>query len=307
MSVHPVPREWAEGDAPPALRLAGVTKRYPGFALRDVDLELPPGRIMGLVGPNGAGKSTLIKIVLNLVRPDAGRVTVFGLDHREREPAVKSLVGYVPEENRLYEDLSGAWLARFVSRYYPAWDDRLFARLTAGFKVPVEKKVRELSKGNRMKLSVALALAHRPRLVLLDEPTSGVDPVTRHELMEELLEVIMDEERAVLFSSHITEDIEKVADTVTFLVDGRIALTGEKDAVTESWKRLAFRPADAAGAEAARGLFPYVVIRDGEVTAVTGSFTPEVLAAARELAAGPVRVQPMGLEEILLTLVREGE
>ena len=286
----------------PLIRLTGVNKAYPGFQLQDINLELPPGCILGFAGPNGAGKTTTIRIITNLIRPDGGRVEVLGRTWGRDEVAIKACLGYVPENSQLYEEATGYWLGSFLRRYYSTWDDTFFHALLAKFQVPGNKTVKQLSKGNRTKLAVALALAHRPEVLILDEPTSGVDPVVRHTVLQELLEVIQDETRGVFFSSHIVEDIEKVADLVTYIVGGRVALAGDKETLLEQWQEFTFRLKDAGQLRQVQRLVPYVKERGLEVTAVTGAYNPRLLQELQALAAGEVTRRPLGLEEIMLIL-----
>lgn len=285
-----------------ALRLANVSKSYAGFQLQDICMELPAGCILGFVGPNGAGKTTTIRIVTHLARPDCGLVEVLGRCWEEDEVGIKSRIGYVPESNQLYEQATGQWLGNFLRRYYPTWDDGYFAALLEKFHVPGTKNVKDLSKGNRTKLAVALALAHRPQLLILDEPTSGVDPVVRHSLVQELLEVIQDETRAVLFSTHIVSDLEKVADLVTYILDGRIMLSDEKDALLERWRRLSFRLEDPGRLDEVRKILPYVKVRGREVEGVIGDFRPELVPHLEQVAGSEVHCRPLDLEEIMVVL-----
>jgi ABC-2 type transport system ATP-binding protein len=215
------------------IQLSGVSKSYSGFELEDVSFELPRGYIMGLVGPNGAGKTTIIRIMMNLARADSGQVTIFGLDNVAHEAEVKRRIGYVPEHHNFYDDMTVSWMARFVRQYYPSWDQSYFDELAAKFEIDENKKAGALSKGNRAKLSLALAMAHRPELLILDEPTSGLDPVVRRDLLAELLDFMSDGERSVLFSTHITSDLDRVADYITIIVDGRIHASDEKDVLLE--------------------------------------------------------------------------
>lgn len=213
----------------PALALHGVSKSYPGFALQNVNFVLPRGYIMGLIGPNGAGKTTIIRLIMNLARPDAGRITVLGRDSQADEYALRRRIGYVGEYQPFYDELTVELTAEFVRSYYPDWDERLFGEILERYGIERRKKVGVLSKGTRIKFAFALALAHRPELLLLDEPTSGLDPVIRRELLTELKAFIRDERKAVLFSSHNTQDIEGIADYVTLIHDGRVVESAEKD------------------------------------------------------------------------------
>jgi len=219
------------------LQLCKISKAYPGFELKDVSFELPRGYIMGLVGPNGAGKTTIIRIMMNLARADSGQAAIFGLDNVDHETEVKRRIGYVPEHHNFYDEMTVGWMARFVRQYYPSWDQNYFDALAARFEIDLGKRAGALSKGNRSKLSLALAMAHRPELLILDEPTSGLDPVVRRELLGELLDFMGDGERSVLFSTHITSDLDRVADYITIIVDGRIHASDEKDALLEKARK----------------------------------------------------------------------
>ena len=215
-----------------ALALDGVTKRLGTFLLDRVTLAVPRGAITGLVGANGAGKSTLIKLVLGLLGPDAGTVTLLG------EPAgarPRARVGFVQETPSLPVNLDLAGLARFVAPFYPTWDPALYQALCRDFAIPPRTGFAALSQGNRMKASLALAMAHRPELLVLDEPTSGLDPLARREFLALLLEVVQDERRAVLFSTHITSDLDRVADHVALLKEGQLVLAGAREELMDAW------------------------------------------------------------------------
>ena len=260
------------GDAP-ALALSGVCKSYPAFELRDVSFTLPRGYIMGFIGPNGAGKSTTIKIMMNMVRKSKGSVEILGLDHRLYEEEVKRHVGYLGEEPHFYEEVTPAWLGGFVGKYYPTWDHNHYRSTLSRFGIDPSKRVKALSKGMKVKLRLALALSHKPELLILDEPTSGLDPVIRHDVLGELMSVIRDERRSVFFSTHITQDVEKVADYVTLIEDGRIILSDVKDDILARWRRVSFplmvdrKPADERMTDRGAG--------DGRVPSGLGAGTPE--------------------------------
>ncbi|MDQ7793359.1 MAG: ABC transporter ATP-binding protein [bacterium] len=285
----------------PLLRLEGVTRDFPGFRLDRVSFTLEPGYVMGLVGPNGAGKTTTIKLILGLLRMREGTITVFGMDSRKDSLAIKRQVGYLGERVALPESVTSRWVASFLSRCFPDWDDSRFEGYLNRFGVPRDKPVRALSKGNRTKLALAAALAHRPRLVILDEPTSGLDPLIRHEVIESLRDVVAGEDRSVLFSTHIVSDLEAIADFVTVINDGRVVASEPRDRLTERWRRLTFRVEDATGRPDARLLD---VRRQGAtVTAVTGEYGVDLLQTLRQVATGPVEAAAMGLEEVFRYLV----
>jgi len=218
-----------------ALEVNGLRKEYKGFTLKDVSFALPQGTIMGLVGPNGAGKTTIIKLILNLIRRTAGEIKVFGLDVIGREKAVKSRIGFVHETPALVEDAPLRDLAAAVAPFYASWDEDHFRSLCGEFGLPLAKKFKKLSHGMKMKFSLALALAHGADLLILDEPTSGLDPVFRRELLERLSGLIQDERKAVLFSTHITSDLEATADYITFLHKGEVVFSLPRDEVRETW------------------------------------------------------------------------
>ncbi len=217
------------------LELRKLSKSYGAFALRDVDLEVPSGAITGLVGANGAGKSTLLKMVLGLLPPDAGEIRLFGEDARTAGARLRQRIGFVQESPALFPLLRVAELGEAVAPFYPRWNAATYRRLCGLFELPPRTAFMKLSQGNRMKAALALALSHEADLLLLDEPTSGLDPLSRRELLDLLLEVIQDEGRAVLFSTHITSDLERVADHLAILKQGRLVLSGTKDDLLESW------------------------------------------------------------------------
>lgn len=213
-----------------------LCKKYDRFSLKDVSFQIPKGCIMGFVGRNGAGKSTTIKCIMDLIGFDSGTIEVFGLDSRRSPGEIRKRVGYVSEEQYFYEGMTAGWTVDFFGGFYPNWDRNLSGSLMKRFDIDPAKKVSELSKGMKMKLALAIALGHRPELLILDEPTSGLDPVIRNELLELLLEIVQDEDCSIFFSSHITSDIEKIADYVTFIDGGRIIISDEKDAILDRWR-----------------------------------------------------------------------
>lgn len=217
------------------LEINGLTKRYDGFSLQDIHLKIEPGTITGLVGANGAGKSTTLKLILNLIRRDAGEIRVFGMDNVEQEAAIKQRIGVVFDEPCFHELLTAGHIGRYMSGLYAGWDEALFARYLQEFSLPENKAVKEFSRGMKMKLSIAAALSHRPDLLLLDEPTSGLDPLVRDEILDIFLDFLQEENRAILLSSHITSDLDKVADTIALLHEGRLLFHEEKDVLREEY------------------------------------------------------------------------
>ncbi len=218
-----------------AFEVNALRKEYPGFTLRDVSFALPRGHIMGLIGPNGAGKTTFIKLMLNIVRRTAGDIKIFGLDSLAHEEEIKSRTGFVLDETPFYGYLKVDGVASVIAPFYKSWDGARFNRLCREFELPFRKRVNSLSRGMKMKLALAIALSHGAELVLLDEPTSGLDPVFRRELLERLSGLIQDGRTSVLFSTHITSDLERVADYITCLRDGDLIFSAGRDEVLEKW------------------------------------------------------------------------
>ena len=224
-----------------ALAVTGVTKHYDsGFALDDVTFDLPKGYIMGLIGPNGAGKSTLIKLILNMIRRGHGSIQVLGLDNIIEEEAVKEQLGVVSDSSYLYEQWKVSKVERIVAPLYPAWNGDRYRRYLDDFGLGGaqngKKKIKDLSRGMQMKLMLAIALSHDAKLLILDEPTSGLDVLARDELMDMLHAYIEDGEHSVLFSTHITADLERAADFITYITGGRLYYTGPKDEFEESFR-----------------------------------------------------------------------
>lgn len=217
------------------IEVRGLCKNYPSFSLQDVSFSVPEGSIMGFIGENGAGKTTTIRLILNEIRRDAGKVSLFGLDNMKDEIAAKQQIGAVFDESCFHSDLSAHEVGRILRGIFKSWDDRLYERLLNDFSLPKAKKIKEYSRGMKMKLSIAGAMAHHPRLLILDEATSGLDPVVRSEILDVFLDFIQNEKCGVLFSSHITSDLERVADYVTFIHNGRIVFSRVKDELMENY------------------------------------------------------------------------
>ena len=218
-----------------ALEIRGLSKDYGDFRLDGVSFDVPRGSIMGLIGPNGAGKTTVIKLILNLLRRDGGEIRVFGEDALLREAEVKRRIGFVHDEPFFYEHLSCRRVKDTVAPFYPGWDEASFDRLMAEFGLPAGKPFGKLSRGMKMKFALAVALSHRAELLILDEPTSGLDPVFRRDLLGRLSAFLQDESKAVLFSTHITADLERIADRITFILDGRMVFSSPKDDLLDRW------------------------------------------------------------------------
>jgi ABC-2 type transport system ATP-binding protein len=281
-----------------AFELKQIHKSYRHFQLRGLDLELPTGCIMGLIGPNGAGKSTTIRILMGLVRHDGGDVTVLGQPMPEKQSEIKRDIGFVSEDMRLYGGATIKWHMDFIKSIYPRWDSEYADRLLGRFNLKAEQKVKGLSHGQAVKTTLLLSLARHPRLLILDEPTTGLDPVVRHEVLRELMEILKDEERSVLMSSHNTQDVEQISDIITFVSDGAILESAEKEVFLERWRRMLLEvdpewPIPALGRHS--------LSRNGRTCILTmGDYSEEMLAKLKASGASIIEVQRMTLEEIFL-------
>lgn len=218
-----------------ALKLDRVSKHYKGFALREISFELPRGYIMGLIGANGAGKTTILKLIMNLIHRDDGTITVLGKDNLACEKEIKRRIGFVYDVPRFYDDARLSDLARAIAPFYPRWDQTRFETLAGEFELPLRKKFKALSAGMKTRLALSLALSHDADLILMDEPTSGLDPIVRRELLDKLRDILQDDSKSIVFSTHITSDLERVADYVTCIHDGQVVFSCPREDVLEQW------------------------------------------------------------------------
>lgn len=285
-----------------AVHLQGVHKRYPHFALEDVSLEVPTGTILGFIGANGAGKSTTLRILMGLASHDRGRVVVLGHSIPDGAIAAKTQVGYVSEDMRLFPGATIAWHMRFVAKVFGGWDAQYAAELVRRFDLRMEQKIKGLSHGQRVKAALLLALARRPRLLILDEPTTGLDPVARQEVLGALAAAVQDEQRTVLFSSQNTLDVEQIADRIAFIDRGRIVDADDKERYLERWRRLRLTLPDAAG-ETTLPSAVTVSVTGRVATLVTDQHSEELLTACRLSGATVQSVDRMTLEEIFVASV----
>lgn len=225
------------------LSVQGLSKQYQGFALRDVSFSVPRGYIMGFIGPNGAGKTTTIKAILGMVEPDAGELSIFEQNIWQMDPAEKEKIGVILDAPFVSEDWKVKDVEAALRPFYAQWDHDQYEKYVAQFGLARDKKIKELSRGMKVKLMLATALSHHARVLILDEPTSGLDPVARDELMDILGDFVLNENNSILFSTHITSDLEKIADYVTFIHNGKIVFTGEKDVLLERFVLVKGNPA----------------------------------------------------------------
>ena len=270
-----------------AIEIRGLEKRYPGFDLK-LDLTLPQGCILGLVGENGAGKSTTIKAILGMLRPDAGSIRVLGQDNSRAFAPVRERIGVVLDEPGFPDCLTAEQLGTVMAGIYRNWESEVYAAFLKKLAVPEAKPYKEFSRGMRMKLAIAVALSHKAELLVLDEPTSGLDPVVRDEVVELFSEFTRDEGHAVLISSHIVSDLEKLCDYIAFLCE-------EKDALCEEYGLAQLSAADFAALDPA---------------AVVGSRrTPYGVTAIvrREALPEGFEVEPVSLEDLFVVMVKGEE
>lgn len=285
------------------VRMHGVSKRYPHFFLDNVSLELPEGSILGFIGANGAGKSTTIRILMGLVRQDCGSVQVLGRSMPAEQTAAKLDIGFVSEDMRLYGAATLAWHMNFVASIYPQWNQAYAETLLRRFDLKPQQKIKGLSHGQRVKAALLLALAREPRLLLLDEPTTGLDPVARREVLAELTAVLTDEGRTILFSSHNTLDVEQISDRIAFIDRGRLIAVDEKEDLLDRWRRVRLVVSPGAALPQLPGL---VEVGGTERLPVltTSQFDPAVVSLCQDRGATVQAIDPMTLEEIFVANVQ---
>ena len=286
----------------PAIELRGVTKKYRYFTLDKISLTLPSGQIMGLIGANGAGKSTTIRILMGLVHQDSGEVRVLGRNMPSEQVAAKWDIGFASEDMRLYDDMTLGWHMNFIRSIYPTWDEPYAQVLLKRFGLRSEKKIKGLSHGQRVKSTLLLVLARKPKLLVLDEPTTGLDPVARHEVLRELTHVVADEGRSILFSSHNTQDVEQISDQITFIDRGRIIDSMDKELYLDRWRRLRLEVPREIELPALPGIIG--VQREGSLAVATSNaFVPDLANAYESKGARVQRIENMTLEEIFVANV----
>lgn len=274
-----------------AIEISNLTKRYPGFTLDNLNLTLPSGCILGLVGENGAGKSTSIKLMLGAGKPDSGIVRVLGGDIRKDGVTIRQDVGVVLDESNFPALMNARQIGKMMAGIYKNWQSEVFHNYLEKLKVPEEKNFKTFSKGMKMKLAFAVALSHQAKLLILDEATTGLDPVVRDEILDILNEFTRDEEHSVLISSHIVSDLEKICDYIAFLHKGKLMLCQEKDELLE---RYAF-------VQGTKGQIDGI---DGVIGRKDGRFGVEAIALRENVPQG-VQTSPVTIEELFVFMVKE--
>ena len=217
------------------VEFTNVTKRFKDFSVKNIDLQVKQGFVTGFIGANGAGKSTTIKMMMNLLRPDVGEIKLFGLDYMKHEKAIKERIGFVYDGNVFFEGLNLKDIKRIVAPAYKHWDDTLFYQYVEKFELPLNKAIKTFSKGMQMKASLAIALSHHAELIIMDEPTAGLDPIFRRELLDLLQELMIDGNRTIFFSTHITTDLDRIADYIAFIQNGELVFNQSIHDVAENY------------------------------------------------------------------------
>jgi ABC-2 type transport system ATP-binding protein len=285
-----------------AIDVRGVCKHYPFFSLEDITLKVPRGLVLGLIGPNGAGKSTTIRILLGLVHQESGEVRVLGRRMPQEQIAAKWDVGFASDDMRLYDGMTVEWHMNLIRSIYPKWDADYAKLLLKRFGLHAEQKVKGLSHGQRVKAALLLVLARRPRLLVLDEPTTGLDPVARQEILRELMARMADEECSILFSSHHTQDVEQISDLITFIDRGRVLDSFDKETYLDRWRRLRLEVPAGVTVPALPGVI--TVKQQGRIAIATANaFEPDLPIAYESTGARVQRVENMTLEEIFVANV----
>lgn len=276
-----------------AIEIKDLCKNYPGFSLDHVNLTLPCGCIMGLVGENGAGKSTTIRLILDMIARDSGTITLLGKDNRENIRLLKEDIGVVLDEVGIPACLNPKQVGKIMANTFRNWEQAVYDSLLEKLAVPPEKPFKDFSKGMKMKLGIAIALSHRPKLLILDEATSGLDPVVRDEVLDLFSEFTREESHAVLISSHIVSDLEKICDYIAFLHRGKLLLCEEKDALKEKYGIL------RCSKDQLPALPPEAVIGRKET-----AYGVEAIAARDAVPAG-LSLSPIDIEELFIFMVKE--
>ena len=288
-----------------AIETRGLWRKFGKFeAVKDVSLTVPKGTVYGLLGVNGAGKSTIIKMIMGHLRPTAGEIRVLGRSLGEDLLGIRSRVAYVSENRYLYEWMTVEESVRFTRAFHETWDDQKAAALLKRFSLPPEKKVRQLSRGNRARLCLLLALSFNPELIVLDEPTSGLDPIVRRDFIENIVAEIAEEGKTVLFSSHIVDEVERVADYVGVMDEGELLMVSTLDDIKLSYKRV--RYATNGTRPEVAGVPGVLAVENGrhEQVLTVSTWGDETLRTLGERGVKNPEVLPISLEDIFVNTVR---
>lgn len=284
------------------VEMVGVYKSYPSFSMRDFELALPEGEIMGLIGPNGAGKSTCLRMIMGFLQPDAGTINVLGRPVAQGEGYIKQHTAYVAEDMRLFDNKSLQWHMAFVARFFPSWNTAYANHLIKRFELNISTPVKTFSLGQRVKATLLLALARKPKLLILDEPSTGLDPIARYELTSELFEIMLNDDHSVLFSSQYTQDVERLSDTIAFMDQGALISCQDKETYLERWRRITVTAPESFLPWACEHL-PAFERNGNQYYFSHGHYCDELKASLRAVGAEVISVTPMSLEEIFINQI----
>ena len=282
-----------------AIEISGLCKCYDGFTLDNISFDVPKGSIMGFIGQNGAGKSTTMKAILNIIKTDGGSIKLLGMDHIKDEAQIKECIAAVFDECPFHDSFKAKQINILFRGLYQNWDEKQFFDYLDRFHLPRKKKIGEFSKGMKMKMQIAAALSHKARLLIMDEPTTGLDPVVRNEILDVFREYLNDENNSILLSSHITSDLDKIADCVTFIDNGKLLLTGYKDEILESHGLMKCSKED------------YNEIDTGDIiSARINEYSVDIMVSDREKMSkkySGILIEKTNLEEIMLFYVNRSK
>ncbi len=275
------------------LEITNLTKTYPDFKLDSLALTLPEGCILGLIGENGAGKSTVIKLILSMIKRDSGNIKIFGKDNTESITELKENIGIVMDETGIPDCLNSKEVGKIMKNTFKNWQEDYFEKLLSRFQLPRDKRFKDFSRGMKMKLAIAIALSHKPKLLILDEATSGLDPVARDQVAEMLYDFTRDESHSILISSHIVSDLEKLCDYIAFLQKGKLLLFEEKDRLLEEYGIVRCTEAQLSQ-----------LTSDSIVHKKITPYGAEALVK-RERLQGSVKISPVTIEELFVQMSKE--
>lgn len=278
------------------IEIKDLSKTYDKFKLDDINLNIPKGIIVGLIGENGAGKTTLIKSILNLINIDSGNIKIFGKSNIESDAIIKEDIGIVLDNMFFPEILNAKDINLIMRDIYKYWDSDLYFNYLEKFDIPLSKKIKDLSKGMRKKLEIITALVHKPKILILDEPTSGLDPVVRDEILDMFLEFIQDENNTILLSSHITSDLEHIADRIVFIDHGKLIMDEDKDEILDNYGILKCKKDDFKN-----------ISKEDIISYKTGKYEYQVLVSNRSKIKRKYKdyvIDKITLDELMVLIVK---
>ncbi len=292
-------------DLKPLISMDNVSKRYPTFSMENFNLTLNRGEVLGIIGPNGAGKTTCLRLIMGFIEADSGNISVLNKNIRHNAEEIKREVAYVAEDMRLFGGNNLEWHFQFMQSIYPSWDEKYALELLRTFDLNKSQKVKTFSLGQRVKATLLLGLARRPKVLVLDEPSTGLDPIARHELTSELFQIMLNEDHSVIFSSQHTQDVERISDSIAFIDDGELIGKSDKETYLDKWKRVEIPNAHIQPniAESISNTFPQdITIEQGitQLRVIHGDFSEATLPQYASLGLSVSAIENMSLEEIFI-------